>query len=57
MKPKRCDDMGCCHSKNKTTLEEEEERINEKGKEQLPLFGKVILSVLFLCGIALITYL
>ncbi|MCA0173659.1 MULTISPECIES: hypothetical protein [Bacillaceae] len=49
--------MGCCHSKAKTTLEEEEERINEKGKEQLPLFGKVILSVLFLCGIALITYL
>jgi hypothetical protein len=49
--------MGCCHSKNKTTLDEEEERINEKGKEHLPLFGKLILSGLFLCGIALITYL
>ncbi|PFG02873.1 hypothetical protein [Bacillus sp. es.036] len=49
--------MGCCHSKYKTTIDEEEERINEKGKEQLPLFGKLILSGLFLGGIALITYL
>ncbi|WP_394175693.1 hypothetical protein [Guptibacillus hwajinpoensis] len=49
--------MGCCHSNVNTTVDEEEERINEKGEEHLPLFGKLILSGFFLGGVALITYL
>ncbi|MBN8210185.1 hypothetical protein JI666_15645 [Bacillus sp. NTK071] len=49
--------MGCCNTKYKDTVDEEEERINEKGKEQLPLYGKIILSCLFIGGIALIVFL
>ncbi|WP_347552570.1 hypothetical protein ABFG93_09700 [Pseudalkalibacillus hwajinpoensis] len=49
--------MGCCNTKYKETIDEEEERINEEGKEHLSLFGKLILSCLFLGGLALIGFL
>lgn len=48
--------MSCCSPEYRKVVNEEEEKVNEKGKDTLPLFVKIIslLIVAGALGIALI---
>jgi hypothetical protein len=41
--------MGCCSPEYRKVVNEEEEKMNEKGKDTLPLFVKII-SLLIIAG-------
>ncbi|VEF47747.1 Uncharacterised protein [Bacillus freudenreichii] len=38
--------MGCCGPDYRKAVNEKEERINEKGKESLPFFIKILSSII-----------
>ncbi|WP_345244039.1 hypothetical protein [Pontibacillus salipaludis] len=43
--------MGCCSPNFNKEVEKQEEKVNEKGNEQIPLWGKVIAIVISICVI------
>lgn len=43
--------MGCCSPNYRKTVNEEEERVNQKGKESLPFFAKVAIVIVIVGGI------
>ncbi len=44
--------MGCCSPGNRTIVNEEEEKLNERGKDSLPLGIKIILVLIVIAVIA-----
>jgi len=47
--------MSCCSPEYRKVVEEQEKKINEKGRDSLPLFGKMI-AVLICAGALLVGY-
>jgi hypothetical protein len=45
--------MGCCSPHYRKTVNEQEEKINQKGKDTLPLALKLGLALVFIGGIVL----
>ncbi len=46
--------MGCCSPNYRKTVNEEEEKINHKGKDSIPLFAKVAI-VLIIATASIVT--
>lgn len=42
--------MSCCNPNYRKTVNEEEEKVNQKGKDSLPLFAKAIIIIIILGG-------
>lgn len=43
--------MGCCSPNYRETVNEEENKVNEKGKDSLPLPAKLIFGLIFVIGL------
>jgi hypothetical protein len=48
--------MGCCSPNYRKTVNEQEEEINRKGIEKIPLLGKIIMIMVMIGGL-IIAYL
>ncbi|WP_192894805.1 hypothetical protein [Neobacillus notoginsengisoli] len=44
--------MSCCSPNYRKTVNEQEEKINAKGRDTLPLFAKILLIAITLAGLA-----
>lgn len=42
---------GCCSPNYRKSVNEKEEQVNNNGKEQLPLFGKIIIVLITAGGL------
>ncbi|MBT2679651.1 hypothetical protein J7E38_11615 [Bacillus sp. ISL-35] len=42
---------GCCSPEYRKTVNEKEEQVNSKGKEQLPLIAKIIIVLIIAGGL------
>jgi hypothetical protein len=42
--------MGCCSPNYRKTVNEQEEEINQKGRDQLPIFIKIIAVIIMAIG-------
>lgn len=45
--------MGCCSPNYRKIVNEEEERINQKGRDSLPLMAKAIIGLIIIGGIVI----
>lgn len=45
--------MGCCSPEYRKVVNEEEERVNQKGKDAIPFLTKLIIIVISTGGLAL----
>ncbi|MBS4192104.1 hypothetical protein KHA94_18220 [Bacillus sp. FJAT-49705] len=43
--------MGCCSPNYRKIVNEDEDKVNEKGKESIPLFVKIISAVIIIGGL------
>lgn len=49
--------MSCCRPEYREVVKEQEEKINQKGKDSLPLLAKVFLGVITIGAIAVLVFL
>ncbi|WP_156416274.1 hypothetical protein [Cytobacillus dafuensis] len=43
--------MGCCSPNYRKIVNEDEDKVNEKGKESIPLLAKMICAVIIIGGL------